>query len=116
MLNGGFLVSRGRFLKCVDLNGKRVEVIVEKVESEELNGKKKLVLSFKDRKKSLALNKTNANIIADSLGRDAARWCGQAIILSPGRVSFQGTMVDSVVASVPAPPASPDGADEAIPF
>ena len=58
----------GTYLKCADLTGKAVKVVMERLEEVELGGESKWALHFKDRKMSLVLNKTNAGLIAEHHG------------------------------------------------
>jgi hypothetical protein len=52
----------------------------------------KPVVYFRETQKGLALNKTNANAIAQLYGPDTDRWTGKAVTLYPTEVEFQGKM------------------------
>lgn len=72
-----------RFLKAGELRGKKVTLTIESVELDELEsdqGKKiKGVLSFRETKKQIALNKTNGICIKAMFGRKLADWSGKRV-------------------------------------
>ena len=73
-------------------------------------------LSFVGKEKGLAVNKTNANIIAQNVGSDDLDdWIGREIILYPTRVDFGGQMVDAIRVKEQIPEVA-DGPDDEIPF
>jgi hypothetical protein len=93
-------------LKANDIPaGKQVTVTIESIEVQEFeddSGKKnKLVLFFKDKEKSLVLNKTNATTISHVLGDDSDAWIGKNIILFSTKVSFGDKMVDAIRVNMP---------------
>lgn len=81
------------WLKALDLQGRAVAVVVEKVTLEELrqpDGKKetKLVVTFRGKSKKLILNKSQALALADfAKTEEFARWHGLAVVLEPARAS-----------------------------
>lgn len=113
----------GDYLKASDLMGKARTVTIAGGHPKEFDdGKTKLVLSFKGTDKTLVLNATNANMIADSYGPDSDAWTGKAIELRPERVNFAGKMVDAIrcypangAAQAPQAPATPAGQFQAPP-
>lgn len=112
-----------KFLKCEDLQGKRVALTIMSLMLEEIgqDREEKPVLRFKKTDKALVLNKTNARMLSDLFGDDSDGWVGQTVVLAPARVSFQGKIVDSIrieqaPGSAPAPAPVPLGAEDDIPF
>ena len=63
------------------------------------------VLYFHGQTKGLVLNKTNANMIAHTLGPETDAWMGHTIQLFVEPVSFQGRIVDAIRVRT-APPAA----------
>ena len=56
----------------------------------------KVVLSFNETPKQLALNSTNSKIIAAKYGDDTDRWTGKQISLIVVRKNFAGKLVDGI--------------------
>lgn len=77
----------GRFLKAVDLKGKKVTLKIAGVKLEELIGDKgpqiKGLISFDRTEKQLALNKTNGICLKDMFGKKLAEWIGKRVTLFP---------------------------------
>lgn len=87
----------GDYLKADDLQGQPRTVTISGWSTKEFDdGKTKVVLSFEKTTKTLVLNATNANTIAESHGYDTDGWVGKAIELRPERVNFAGRMVDAI--------------------
>jgi hypothetical protein len=91
-----------RYLRAEDLKGKQVRLTIAGVEHDESIGKP--AVSFKQTKKQLALNKTNATEIAYEYGDDTEAWLGKDILLTSARVNFQGKMTNAIRVAVPAAP------------
>lgn len=75
-------------LYAFDLDGRDVNVTIDKVFAGELVGDKgrktrKPMLQFVGAKKKLALNKTNGRTIATMYGPDTTQWVGKSITLYP---------------------------------
>lgn len=125
------------WLHSEDLQGKRVAVTIEEITSEELNfeGRKqrKPVMRFQGKDKSLVVNRTNWNRLADFLGSDDSDdWIGKTIVLGVEKVDFQGKRVPAIrvlglarpvaaKAPEPPPPEIPaedalEAADDEVPF
>ena len=104
--------SKSNHLKAQDLQGHAVKVTVENVSIANFDKGAKIVLAFVGKEKKLPLNKTNANVMADSFGDDENKWPGAVIELHPGKTTFQGELVDTIQVRVPAKAPS----DEPIPF
>ncbi len=119
----------GQYIKAADLQGKRVQVVIERVEMEDIGGETKPVLHFRGRERGLVLNKTNANAIWGITGTDETdEWSGHVVVLYPSKTDFQGKRVDCIRVDPPrpgtqrqAPPAPPEpegdeGEDSTVPF
>ena len=86
-----------RFLRCADLNGQPMRVVIKGVSREDVGGEVKNVLSFTGGAKSLIMNKTNARAIAKALGCDDTKdWRGKAITLVPAVTDFKGETTDCI--------------------
>jgi hypothetical protein len=60
------------------------------------DARNKVVLSFDETPKQLALNSTNSKIIAERYGDDTDRWTGKQITLIVVKKSFAGKLVDGI--------------------
>lgn len=89
-------VSTSNALKAEDLRGNEVKVIISGSEMKQFDNGKKIILSFKDKEKTLVLNKTNARKIGDKFGNNTDDWNGKEIILYPDKTEFQGKLVDCI--------------------
>jgi hypothetical protein len=85
-----------RFLRCADLNGQPMRVIIESLKKEDIGGESKVVLSFMNGGKAFIMNKTNAKAVAKALGNETSAWRGKAIVLVPAQVDFKGDIVDAI--------------------
>lgn len=115
----------GMYLKAADLDGKRVGVVIDKVEMEDIGGETKPILHFKGKERGLVLNKTNANSITFIVGSDETdQWVGKRVVLYPSKTDFQGKSVACIrvdppqQAAPPPPPPVDEFADEddSVPF
>jgi hypothetical protein len=86
----------GSFLKAADLQGRRVNVGIDRVTLEEVGGEHKPVIYFIGKERGLVLNKTNGNIIAEMYGTETDNWHGCVITLYPAKVEFQGNIVAAI--------------------
>jgi hypothetical protein len=89
------------YLGAWDLPGDTVVTIEKVVPSEEIigaDGKKesKPILYFKNAKKKMVLNKTNAKSISKALGHDTDGWEGRKITLYPDTCKAFGEVVECV--------------------
>lgn len=90
------------YLYAYDLEGKDVTVIIESVKGGTLVGtggksNKKPVIRFKGKEKALALNITNARIIAGLYGGfDSQLWIGKSITLYPTTTTFGSQTVECI--------------------
>lgn len=84
-----------------DLGGKSFVLEIERVYAGELVGEKgrkskKPFLTFKGRKKKLALNKSNGKTIARLYGADTSEWVGKLVEVYPTTTEFGGETVDCI--------------------
>lgn len=83
----------GRFIKAGDLRGRDVNLTITKVRADELEGQKgkqvKGVLSFKETKKELVLNRTNGECIKAMFGRKLADWVGKRVTFYPAAIQSE---------------------------
>lgn len=87
----------GSYIKAADLQGKRVQVVIDRVEMEDIGGETKPVLHFRGKERGLVLNKTNSNAIWGINGSDETDdWPGTSIVLFPSKTDFQGKRVDCI--------------------
>ena len=120
----------GQYIKAADLQGKRVQVVIDRVEMEDIGGETKPVLHFRGKERGLVLNKTNANAVWGITGTDETDdWGGVTVVLYPSKTDFQGKRVDCIRIDPPAqpvkrvaPPPPPesevgeDTPDDSVPF
>lgn len=108
-------VFPSNYLKAADLQGRTVKVKIERIEMEDMGNERKPVITFAGKQKGLALNKTNAQIIASAYSPETDGWIGKDIELRPDKTQFNGQLVDCIRVQIPAPPADEFG-DKAVPF
>lgn len=89
------------FVGSWDLAGRDVTVTIKSAKAEQLNVQggrksKKPVLHFVEAEKGLALNKTNAKVIAAMYGNDTREWVGKRITLYPTTTQFGDQRVDCI--------------------
>src|ERR1700686_1311198 len=86
------------YFKAGDLDGKPMQVQIERVEIEEVGQKKEQcpVVYFVGHEKGLCLNKTNANVIGAAFGDDSDDWQGADIVLYPTTTTYQGSVGDAI--------------------
>lgn len=91
-------VYGGNYLKAEDIKEHGpVRVVVESVTIMDADdGKKKAVLHFRGKDKSLPLNITNANMVAELYGDEMDDWEGKRLTLYVCKVDFQGKRVDAI--------------------
>lgn len=95
----------GQYLKAVDLKGKRVRVVIDRVEDEDIGGEHKPVVYFRGHQRGLVLNKTNATAIWGINGSDDTDdWRGTEITLFQSMVDFQGKRVPAIRIDPPEAP------------
>jgi hypothetical protein len=81
-----------KYLSEPDLQGNVHTVTMASCSLEEVGQEKKLlpVLMFQGKDKGLALNKTNAGVIARNYGDNTEDWIGKAIQLYPTTTEYKG--------------------------
>jgi len=89
--------TSGKSLKCEDLQGRRIPVTIESVDSKKFDDGKKLIVKFRGKEKVLIANKTNSNMIAEiAKSEDTDHWRGVQIVLIPAKTDFGGKRVDCI--------------------
>ena len=104
-----------KFLKADDLQDRTVKLTIDRVEMDEVGDGRKPIAYFKDAKKGLVLNVTNARAIATLAGDDMDTWTGTQIELFSTPVTFKGQVtegirvrpIDQVHTKKPAPATTP---------
>lgn len=87
----------GDYLKAEHLGDRPVTVTIESVKVKSFDEGDKLIMSFVGKDKSLVVNRTNANIVAEVLGStDTDDWEGKRITLVVRKVDFQGKRVPAI--------------------
>jgi hypothetical protein len=110
-INGAF-PNNSSYLRAADIIGKRVAVTIASVKMEDIGDDHKPVVYFVGKDKGLALNKTNASMIAEITGTEETDdWKGHAIVLYTAKVDYQGKRVDGIRVDAPGlgamPPPAP---------
>jgi hypothetical protein len=106
----------GTYLKASDLQGRRVQVTIERVEMEDIGGDQKPVIHFRGKDRALVLNKTNANSVWGINGSDDTDdWPGTVVVLYPSKTDFQGKRVDCIRIDPPDTSARPQSRREPTP-
>jgi hypothetical protein len=104
-------------LKAVDLNGRSVPVRIEAVNVECFGraAEKKIVITFAYIAKSMILNRTNADAIANLYGPRITDWIGKKIILYAAMVPY-GTEIVQTIRIKDQIPGEPEPESETSPF
>ena len=94
-------------LKAADFKGKNLKVVISEVGTRTYPAKDgqreqtKTTLNFEGKEKTLVLNTTNGNSIAEALGWETQGWIGKQIELFPTTTEFAGKMVDCIRVRIP---------------
>jgi hypothetical protein len=96
-----------KYLKAADLEGKAIVTTIVSAPKETLktpDGREdtKTVLYFRSAKKTLPLNRTNWDSVADICGDDTDTWPGCQIELYPTQTEMKGKVVDCIRIRAPA--------------
>ncbi len=89
------------YLKADDVSGMGETYVMKSVKNEEFTDQDetkemKPVLSFHDQEKTLILNKTNWNRIAEIYGDESDTWNGKTIKLHLESVDYKGKKIDAI--------------------
>lgn len=90
-----------KYISASDVPEDNIRLVMDHVETTELEGKQKMVLFFERAKKGMILNKTNASNIAAAYGDDTDDWKGQDLVLFTTWVDYQGKSVEAVRVRAP---------------
>lgn len=105
-----------KWLKADDLKGRRLKVVIDRVQLETISDEEKPVMYFRGKDKGMVMNQTNAGRLTVGFGTDdTEEWSGKEIILQSEPVQFQGRTVQGLRVQVPQPEPS-DSSEEEIPF
>ena len=104
------------YLKAADLKGHSVEVIIDRIDYEEVGDGKKPVAYFVGKERGLVLNVTNSVVIRDRFGTETDDWHGKTIFVYPTKTSFRGELVDCLRVRLPDEPEPQPMTDDNIPF
>src|SRR5262245_8484730 len=116
---------KSRFVRASDLQGRSVEVTIERAVPEVLKGgskgeQTKIVVYFVGRQKALVCNLVNFDSIVEATGADDSdQWAGHKIELYPTNTAMGGNVVPCIRVRtpkqaslrVPAPAELPEGLD-----
>jgi hypothetical protein len=109
-------------LKADDLKGREVVVMIESVAPKQFDDGQKLILTFRNAKKSFVCNRTNASRISFIHGPDYTLWPGKQICLYAELVDFRGKTTMAIrmkpvaAAAPPSPPVRPTAFDDSVNF
>jgi hypothetical protein len=85
-----------KHLAAADLNDRELTLTITDVAEHPFDDGPKLVVSFREQRKTLVCNKTNSRTIATLHGDDCGGWVGQKITLFSTFVDFQGRQVPAI--------------------
>jgi hypothetical protein len=88
----------GKYRKALDFPRPQI-LVVDKVYKEQVGSEKEtkpVVYFADDDPRGIIVNKTNANTLANILGRDTLAWKGKKIQVYSEKVQFGADMVDSI--------------------
>lgn len=105
-----------KYLKAADLQGRVLKLEIDSVDQERIGNDVRIVAYFRNAKKGLVLNKTNATVIASRYGDESDDWRGCEIELYPDKTQYQGQLVDCIRVRLPLPPAAEISEDDPNPF
>jgi hypothetical protein len=84
----------GRFLKAGEFKGKDVTLTLSRVDLEEMEDRKghktKCIVTFRETKKQLVLNRTNGECLKGMFGRKVGEWIGKRVTFGPSTVEAFG--------------------------
>lgn len=88
----------GRFVKSADFGGKDVTLQITAIRSEDIDEKSKAILSFANTKKSMVLNRTNAEALKLMFGRETDAWMGKRVTFFPATIKdpFSDEMITAI--------------------
>ena len=93
-------VYPSKWLRAGDLRGRSHQLTIQDVDTgivgQGNDAKTQLILMFQGDWKPLGLNKTNAGAISQLYGDETDDWIGQAVVLFPTQVDFNGQRTDAI--------------------
>jgi hypothetical protein len=115
-----------RFLAATDLKG-AVTATIERIEYEQFTRpnqptRTKAVAYFRNGKKGMVINKTNAATMASAFGKKFPDWVGKRVTIKPETTTFAGKptqglrLYPAANGQIAAPPPPQDDMDDKIPW
>ncbi len=108
-------------LYAFHLQGREVTLQIDRVKAGELVGErgkksKKPLVYFKGKEKPLALNKTNAKVIAGLYGKSVEAWAGKLVTIFPTTTQFGNETCDCIRVrpAIPSGKARPEAINETL--
>jgi hypothetical protein len=85
----------GRFLKAGDFKGREVTLTLTEIHLEDMpqddgTPRKRAIVSFKESKRQLVLNRTNGEAIKGMFGPETDNWLGKRVTFFPARIQAFG--------------------------
>ena len=88
-------------IKASDLQGKTRTLTIMDCRMDKIGDDEKPFLFFRETDKSLVLNKTNSQALADAYTPETSSWIGKPIEMFSMKVSYAGSMVDGIRLRIP---------------
>lgn len=94
--------SSDEYIVAADLNGQKVTVEISDINAKEMHDEEKeapermYFLSFKGKKKTLGINRTNTILISKMFGRNPQKWLGKRIVIYPTKTRMAGEEVPCI--------------------
>jgi hypothetical protein len=94
--------SSDEYIVAADLNGQKVTVEISDINAKEMHDEEKeapermYFLSFKGKKKTLGINRTNTILISKMFGRNPQKWVGKRIVIYPTKTRMAGEEVPCI--------------------
>jgi len=92
--------GQSQFMRADEMAGKTLRVRISQVEDVEFEQGLKPVLSFDGQDKSLVVNSTNFDILAEGISNNTQNWVDHTILLKGDKVRFKGRLVDPIRVAV----------------
>ena len=93
-----FEITKGKYLKASDLDGKPKLKVVDSITEEEVGADKDIrpIVYFQNEEQGLVLNKTNLTTFREIYGDETDEWIGKEIVLYPAKDKYAGKIVDCI--------------------
>jgi hypothetical protein len=103
-----------KYLEALDLQGKRVAVVIESIgyiklrRRDDESDETKPIFRLKGKEKGWVLNSTNLELIAEVYGHEADKWIGKTVVIYGSKVKAFGEMKLAIRVDVEATQARAD--------